>query len=77
MNTIVHRLNRGPFSGEVVRHDTGPFAGWYAYAWRGGMQTGSTQAIGKAGAIGGLHAAMLDYFAKSKQAARGKPSPKI
>ena len=77
MNTIVYRLNRGPFSGEVVRHDTGPFTGWYSYSWRGGDKSGGTQAIGKNGAICGLHAAMLWYFAQQAQAARKKPSPKI
>lgn len=59
--TVIHRLNRGLFSGQVVRHDDGPYQGWFSYWWTAGGESGGTSAIGKAGAIAGLHAAYLDF----------------
>jgi hypothetical protein len=70
MISVVYRLNRGPFVGQVKKYCDGPYAGWYAFDWCAGEIAGGTQVIGKAAAISGLQAACLDYFVKMRAAAK-------
>lgn len=68
MATIVERLDRGSFSGIVMRNERGPWRGWYGYSWTAGGTAGGQQGLGKAQASDELYAAMLAYFAKQQAA---------
>lgn len=73
--SVIHRLNRGPFSGIVTHNENGPWRGWYSYSWQAGEQAGSCSALGKEQAHAGLYNAMLTYF--RNQAPKREPELRL